>query len=177
MEIGAISGHDRPGGQWPKYGKEKGGKGGKDKSGKGDKSGKDKKGAKNGTLKGAVKFTGTCNWCQKVGHKEAECRKKAADQKNGNNLNVVEQEDQNQVGEEKKVLGSIWLCPIMRSLDILALELKGSRTVEVGIDSCAGISVWPAAWDTDYPLLETPDSRQGTEYFPAGSGTTIRDLG
>eukprot|EP00969_Alexandrium_andersonii_P159021 7025786-Alexandrium_andersonii.AAC.1 len=36
------------------------------------------KGDKGGGKKGAQKFQGKCNWCKKVGHKEAECRQKAA---------------------------------------------------------------------------------------------------
>ena len=30
------------------------------------------------------RFLGNCNYCRKLGHKEADCRKKAADAKNGN---------------------------------------------------------------------------------------------
>ena len=81
-----------------------------------------------------------------------------------------------------KQVGSIWLCQILMKEEIMALEgqmrgRRGPRMVEIGIDSCAGVSVWPSSWDTDYPLEETEESRSGTEYYPAGSGTTIRDLG
>ena len=33
---------------------------------------------------GKTKFKGTCNYCSKYGHKEADCRKKKADKKKGN---------------------------------------------------------------------------------------------
>ena len=33
---------------------------------------------------GKTKFIGTCNYCSKYGHKEADCRKKKADEKKGN---------------------------------------------------------------------------------------------
>ena len=49
--------------------------------------------------------------------------------------------------------------------------------LKVGVDSCAGISVLPHTLCTDYPLEETEQSRAGTEYFPAGVGTSIKDLG
>eukprot|EP00959_Pyramimonas_sp_CCMP1952_P176500 3688784-Pyramimonas_sp.AAC.1 len=44
--------------------------------GEGDKGGKgSKKGVNNDKLKGGApaKFEGTCNWCQKRGHKEKDC--------------------------------------------------------------------------------------------------------
>ena len=38
----------------------------------------------NGKGQGKTKFKGTCNYCSKYGHKEADCRKKTADEKKGN---------------------------------------------------------------------------------------------
>ena len=52
--------------------KGKGGKGGKDKSKKGGK-GKEK------DEKPGSKFEGECRYCQKKGHKKAECRKMKAE--------------------------------------------------------------------------------------------------
>ena len=37
----------------------------------------------NGKGQGKTKFKGTCNYCSKYGHKEANCRKKKADEKKG----------------------------------------------------------------------------------------------
>ena len=38
----------------------------------------------NGKGQGKTKFKGTCNYCSKYGHKEADCQKKKADEKKGN---------------------------------------------------------------------------------------------
>ena len=44
------------------------------------------------------------------------------------------------------------------------------RTVRVGIDSGAGVAVWPTQLCDDYPTQETGDSRKGVSYASAGDG-------
>ena len=41
----------------------------------------------------------------------------------------------------------------------------------IGVDSGAGVSVWPTGLCNDYPTYATEASRRGTSYRSAGSGT------
>ena len=54
---------------------------------------------------------------------------------------------------------------------------SGPRVVDIGVDSGAGVTVWPEGWDTDYPLEATAASLSNTCYYPAGRGSSIKDLG
>ena len=46
------------------------------------------------------------------------------------------------------------------------------------MDSGAGVTVWPKELCDDYPTKDTPESRAGLEYMPAGKGNKgIVDLG
>lgn len=70
MDVGAIQKGDSKG-KWSK---------GKDKGGKGKKG---KKGKEKGVMKASGKarrFDGYCSYCEKYGHKKADCRQKARDQ-------------------------------------------------------------------------------------------------
>ena len=70
MDVGAIQKGDNKG----KWGK------GKDKGGKGKKG---KKGKEKGVMKASGKsrrFDGYCSYCEKYGHKKADCRQRARDQ-------------------------------------------------------------------------------------------------
>ena len=50
--------------------------------------------------------------------------------------------------------------------------------MRVGVDSCAGVSVWPKDLCDDVVTEETAESRAGVGYLPAGAGSAgIRDLG
>ena len=49
--------------------------------------------------------------------------------------------------------------------------------VDFGVDSGAGISVLPDTMCGDYPLEPTKASQAGTVYYPAGVGSTVKDLG
>ena len=50
-----------------------------------------------------------------------------------------------------------------------------TTAVTVGIDSGAGVSVWPTELCRDYPLEDSPS--KGAQYLPAGKGTSVTDLG
>ncbi|CAK0909302.1 unnamed protein product, partial [Prorocentrum cordatum] len=53
-----------------------------------------------------------------------------------------------------------------------------NRRVKIGVDSGAGVTVWPEDLRDDYPTRDTPESRAGFEYVPAGKGSKgIVDLG
>ena len=60
--------------------------------------------------------------------------------------------------------------------DIMSL-ISGSR-VRIGVDSCAGVTVWPTELHPEYPTEETADSRAGFTYLPAGAGSAgLQDRG
>ncbi len=70
----------------------------KDAGGKGKTKGSTK-GSKGAGKSSTEKFAGKCNYCQKTGHKENDCRKKAADKTSGKrDTNAISQES---AGEPK----------------------------------------------------------------------------
>ena len=70
----------------------------KDAGGKGKSKGSTK-GSKGAGKSSTEKFAGKCNYCQKTGHKENDCRKKAADNTPGRrDTNAISKEE---TGEPK----------------------------------------------------------------------------
>ena len=72
----------------------------------------------------------------------------------------------------------------LNSLHLCSIEcgeigsFSNDRIVKIGVDSGAGVTVWPKDLCDDYPLKATPESRAGLEYVPAGKGSRgIVDLG
>ena len=82
----------------------------------------------------------------------------------------------NFIADEKSETGTesprcVWLCPPERSVEVLSLEDKHTRSVDVGIDS-VGVSVWPKLWDNDSSLKEATEQRSDADRNLAGQGAT-----
>ena len=112
---------------------------GKGKGGKGGKSGKGKSIAE----KSASKFEGECRYCQKKGHKKAECRKMKADlaagkcDKNGKptGVNSLTATGATQL-PRKRVMHRVWRAPsrcsrwsLSTSRVLLAVSRRSSRNL------------------------------------------------
>ena len=77
------------------------------------------------------------------------------------------------------------LCALDKELQSRILAEQASAVVniasvtrvKVGVDSGAAITVWPEKLCSDYPTYPTAESKAGTEYYPAGEGGGIKDLG
>ena len=114
--------------------------------------------------KGRGKTAGTvCHRCGKAGHKKAECRSKwHAD---GKALNAVD--DGEAAGGQPEVNG-VMLCAVERPPGVA--HEKEDRIVRIGVDSGAGVSVWPTELCDDYPTKQTEASMAGISYASAASG-------
>ena len=162
--------------------------------GKGKGKGKGKKGqgkGKDGNA-GSQKFDGACNYCQKYGHRERDCEKKKKKKKKNNEGKNGGAKPINSVGgkEGEKEVGGVFLKGVGRygdddepkyfyGFEVESVETRGSsRIVSVGIDSGAGVTVWPADLFAEYPTKPAAESQSGVTYRSAGQGEAgIRDQG
>jgi len=64
----------------------------------------------------------------------------------------------------------------LSSLEVIGevMSVGADRRVSIGVDSGAGITVWPTHLYSDYPTEQTPESRAGVEY--AGAGTDSKGI-
>ena len=173
---------------WGNKGKGKGGaQKGMGKGGKGDwiipkdnykgKSGGGKdnyKGGKGGGKDGgkgkAAAFQGYCSYpgCYKWGHKEADCRKKAADIKAKGGANSLEHDKQNcshgASGQPEEELGGFDLCSLdqevenLKANNISALEVI--EKIKATVDSGAAVTVMPKGVAAGYGIHETETSKR-----------------
>ena len=181
----------------------KGGKPGKFGGGRGRSSAS--KGGSGGG-KGDAYFDGECGYCGVWGHKRAQCRKlQAARGQGGNRRQVGQLSDQQPQPQQQRQLqlppppqqhpqvrpdrGALTATSLASTQQIGSLQLcsvehgevgsfLNERRVRIGVDSGAGVTVWPKDLCDDYPIRATPESRAGFEYVPAGKGSKgIVDLG
>ena len=66
-------------------------------------------------------------------------------------------------------LGGLSICSVDAPRQLMAVS--GQRRVRIGVDSGAGVTVWPSGLCDDYPTIATPESRAGVQYMPAGAGS------
>ena len=124
-----------------------------------------------------------CHRCGKTGQVKKDCHAKK--HKDGRDLNQVEE------AEKAKPAAEVGSISVGNLVCLNAIEESGrfrttknveigfvGRTVRVGIDSGAGVTVWPTQLCDDYPTQETDDSRKGVTYASAGDGEEpIRNKG
>ena len=146
--------------------------------GKGKGQSKSKGGAK---AKAKGKMTDVvCHRCGKTGHMRAECRSKW--HTDGRALNAV---DDGEGADARPEISGLMLCAVERppgigpeeSDEVLcAVEqppgIESDRVVRIGVDSGAGVSVWPKELCDDYPTKQTHASMAGVSYSSAASGTS-----
>jgi hypothetical protein len=115
------------------------------------------------------KFDGECNYCKKKGRKSKDCRKKAADGKSGRPLNAIE--DKKEISVDGIFLNAV-------ELNSLRIPAQEGTKVSIGVDTCAGVTVWPEDLLPIVPTVPTPESIAGYTYSSAGKDSEpIRDLG
>ena len=171
-----------------KYGGKDAGKKGSGKKGDGGKPGGKKPGKKGGGDSGLI-----CHRCGKPGHRKRECR--STRHKDGTPLGAVTEEEQQEEGAEPETEIAALSLSSMVSLNMLAhstpevplnrarqnsSRVQGleTRSVTVGVDSGAGVTVWPKDLCKDYPTLPTEASRAGVAYTTAGSSQSpVKNLG
>jgi hypothetical protein len=91
--------------------------------------------------------------------------------KDGKPLNAVETADAPQVD-------AIYLNMVEKGPAKEINEFESGRKVSIGVDTCAGVTVWPEHLCSEYPTAPTPESISGYTYSSAGAGSEpIRDLG
>ena len=198
MDIGAFGkdscgycgkrGHDSSN-CWSKPGKGKGqgdkGKGGKNGKGKQNekgKNGKSGKGGKGADHSSSQRFEGECSYCGTWGHRRRDCRKLAAKKGGGEKRTALNEMN---AETDDRGLG----CLSVNGLDLATVDDESGHSpaigavsdqslVRIGVDSCAGVTVWPTALHPEYPTKPTAESRAGKEYLPAGAGSAgVRDRG
>ena len=137
-----------------------------------------KNGGTNSSSKGQRFFEGNCGFCGKYGHMKRDCRKLQAS-KGGKPAHSLEAGGSAQGREQSNAVNEPAAEPTFLScLDLCALEVgkESSKSVRIGVDSCAGVSVWP---ENLHPkkMIQTPESKSGLCYQGAGSQHEVRDLG
>ena len=152
-----------------------GGKGGGGKpKGKGKGKGKGKSGGQDLV----------CHRCGRPGHKKTECYSKK--HKDGRDLNTVkngkDQQQQQSTQKQQTSLDTVSRTTQISSLVSLnAIQVENGekkvvhsmeRVVRIGVDSGAGVTVWPVEVCDDWPTVQTDASRKGVEYSTAGAGAT-----
>ena len=143
------------------------GKGGKGGKGGGKADGKGKKG-KQWTRKD-TKTEGECHRCGKKGHFKQDCWSKF--HKNGTQLSAITQEETEPETEVGGLVCLNMVQPKDRASSINEpTSIDGLRSIRIGIDSGAGVSVWPKELCQDYPTRETEASRNKVSYASAGAG-------
>ena len=68
---------------------------------------------------------------------------------------------------EGLALNSLSVCMVARRADS---PQTSSTSVSIGVDSCAGLTVWPESLCDDVDTVPTVESRRGDSYFQAGEG-------
>ncbi|CAK0897778.1 unnamed protein product, partial [Prorocentrum cordatum] len=131
-----------------------------------------------GAGKGDTHFNGECGYCGIWGRKRAHCRKlQAARGQEGQRRQIGQLRRQGSATTSlasTQQLGSLVLCSVERG----EIGSVGDRLVRIGVDSGAGVTVWPKDLCSDCPIKYAPESRSGLEHVPAGKGSKgIVDLG
>ena len=153
---------------WQNKGTKGGGKGagkGNKGGGKGDYGGKGGKGAKGDARQRNM----TCWNCGKTGHNQSQCWSKGNGKGHKGGAKGISQVEP----EAEKEIGGVDL----NSIEINAVEPPGTpQIIRIGVDSCAGTTVFPVDFAKNYPLKETEKSRNGTSY-KAANGQLIWNQG
>ena len=99
------------------------------------------------------------------------CRKKKTDIAAGRLVKSVEEASQ----EPEHEVGGLFLCAVEKAASAKRSEVNA--VMKFCVDSCAGISVLPESTCQDHPSEKTARSKASTAYYPAGVGTSVKDLG
>ena len=148
--------------------------------GTGESKGKGKKGfshssqdPQKGRGSSGARFEGNCSYCGKYSHMRRDCRKFLKDK--GKSAGALDSSDPS--GQRGEPQGSILSSLSIGAVDVTSTQGNPTR-VRIGVDSGAGISVWPENLASHVPTHSTPESEAGVTYYGAGSGhSAIKDLG